>query len=1330
MSTNTSEPLTQFDYQVGWICALPVEAAAATALLVEEHPSLDQDSDDTNAYTLGRMGLHNVVIGCLPLGSVGESSATAVAKDMLRSFPNIKIGLMVGVGGGAPGPPSEKAEEDIRLGDIVVSKPGPHHGGVIQYDFGKTLSDGRFVDIGYLNRPPNVLLTALTKLLSRIELEGSSVSRQVAEIRGKYPRKSQDWQYQGVANDQLYVEGFRHADIDRSCQDIHCARFEDRLVSRRPRDSTDPVIHCGLIASGNQVMRDSVTREKLRKAHGVLCFEMEAAGLSNHFPCLVIRGICDYSDSHKSKRWQPYAAAVSAAFAKQLLEVIPVTQVGRAQRAADIIGKLDKEFQKLNDNMKPLLQTQQQEDRRRALDWLAPDYYQSQHADIQRHLDHDSGKTFTDHEGFTAWAQASEDVTTLFCPGLPGAGKTSVASMAIERLQKAREEQRSAVAFLYFNYNLQSEQTVIHMYRIMLRQLVENLPSLPHEVTQLHRAGRVPSLLEMSDILSRVIEQYNLVFIVIDALDECSPESLSQIIDAVHRLQGLGARFMLTSRFNTFIEDRFRATGTCFLEIIAADREMETYIARNFDFAMFYKIPDESPEIDRFKQVVIRAAKGVFLLVRLFLNLVKNKCTRGEIQDELENIEKHRSKNPHRETYEKTLDMIARSGRREWAHRVLSWVFHARRPLGAKELQEALAAQSQRDMNRLDMNYAPPDIKSVISYCSGLVVLSPMSGKIEFVHFTAYQYFEDCQHEIPWISQSPKEISLACLKYLVFDPFTAKSEHTAFLGYTIQFWAEHTRQVQTDQEVRKTAKLFLQNIWLTGCVDRIFPADDHTYLSLSLLIDDLESSRATGLHLVARFGLVTLLEDLLEESPGPEINSRDPYGQTPLILAVRHGHQDVVDILLHCSDADPNLVDDDGLSPLSIASELGNSGIVQSLLSTRNVDPNLAGLDGLSPIMYAARAGHCEVMNLLLAEGRADPNFTTPKSQTALKLAVANGSVDVLRLLLENTRVGSDLDRRASNDMFMAALESGNKDVMNVLLQSAHAIATEPLEMPALQTVANRLGLSLIDYDERNERILWLAVQKDLIDVVVLLLRNKLVDPDLTGYGSRTVLMAAVHFRHKEIVEALLYIGSASVNAIADNGDTALFVAVVQGDIGIARILLDVGKADPNLGCQDPFKYPLPYAVEKNDKDAVQMLLETGNADPNPGLQAAISNSHLAMIRMFLSLPDVDPNVQDWKNGQTALMTAIRELDFDLVRFVLQNRLVDVNVQNWLGQTALMRAVTMHDLETAKLLVEYHGADTSIRCKYGETALDWAERYNWGNDEVAKLLSPKRCRTA
>jgi nucleoside phosphorylase len=102
-----------------------------------------------------------------------------------------------------------------------------------------------------------------------------------------------------------------------------------RLVVDRPARCS-LVIHYGLIASANIVIKDAVNRDELRDELGALCFEMEAAGLIDDFPCLVIRGICDYAGSHKNDRWQPYAAAVAAAYAKELLSIIPATQATSA----------------------------------------------------------------------------------------------------------------------------------------------------------------------------------------------------------------------------------------------------------------------------------------------------------------------------------------------------------------------------------------------------------------------------------------------------------------------------------------------------------------------------------------------------------------------------------------------------------------------------------------------------------------------------------------------------------------------------------------------------------------------------------------------------------------------------------------------------------------------------------------------------------------------------------------------------------------------------------------------------------------------------------------
>jgi nucleoside phosphorylase len=146
-------------YTVGWICALPLEMAAAKAMLDEVHTKLPQDSNDHNTYALGAIYGHNVAIACLPSGVYGTASAAIVATHMLFTFRAIRFGLMVGIGGGVP-----NKDVDIRLGDIAVSKPADTFGGVVQYDYGKAISSGQFQRTGTLNKPPEVLLAAVSNL--------------------------------------------------------------------------------------------------------------------------------------------------------------------------------------------------------------------------------------------------------------------------------------------------------------------------------------------------------------------------------------------------------------------------------------------------------------------------------------------------------------------------------------------------------------------------------------------------------------------------------------------------------------------------------------------------------------------------------------------------------------------------------------------------------------------------------------------------------------------------------------------------------------------------------------------------------------------------------------------------------------------------------------------------------------------------------------------------------------------------------------------------------------------------------------------------------------
>lgn len=263
------------DYTIGWICANSTEYVAAQSFLDEKHEGPDYVSAaDSNDYTLGRMGKHNVVIAVLPDGEYGISSATSTAKDMLHTFTNIRIGLMVGIGGGAPTP-----KNDIRLGDIVVSSPRNGRSGVFQYDFGKTIQDQTFQTTGFLDQPPTVLRTAVSGLKSQYELDGHQLKEVIDSTLEKRPRLQPRYERPDRGQDVLYQSTFVHRDEHKDCLAL-CGTDPMTLVIRadRTEDEDAPVIHYGQIASANQLMKDASVRDRLATEQNILCFERRPPG--------------------------------------------------------------------------------------------------------------------------------------------------------------------------------------------------------------------------------------------------------------------------------------------------------------------------------------------------------------------------------------------------------------------------------------------------------------------------------------------------------------------------------------------------------------------------------------------------------------------------------------------------------------------------------------------------------------------------------------------------------------------------------------------------------------------------------------------------------------------------------------------------------------------------------------------------------------------------------------------------------------------------------------------------------------------------------------------
>ncbi|KAH7230886.1 phosphorylase superfamily protein [Fusarium tricinctum] len=318
MSTISPRPHRPNDrrgFEIAIICALTLEADAIEALFDhhwdDDGPSFDKEPGDPNAYSTGVIGRFNVVLAYMP--GMGKVNAATVASNCGKSFPGIKLALVVGICGVIPFGPSN---DEIVLGDVIISN------GVIQYDFGRQLPD-RFVRKNtLLDVPdrPNLeirgVFAKLTGIRHRRQLSAKiadylDVLRQDRSLHAEYP---------GSTEDRLFEASYRHTDDQKSCEQLGC---NGQLVSRsrlvNAEVSPTPAIHFGLIASGDAVMKSGKDRDRIAVAEGVIAFEMEGAGVWDSFPCIIIKGACDYADSHKRKVWQRYAAATAAACAKAFL---------------------------------------------------------------------------------------------------------------------------------------------------------------------------------------------------------------------------------------------------------------------------------------------------------------------------------------------------------------------------------------------------------------------------------------------------------------------------------------------------------------------------------------------------------------------------------------------------------------------------------------------------------------------------------------------------------------------------------------------------------------------------------------------------------------------------------------------------------------------------------------------------------------------------------------------------------------------------------------------------------------------------------------------------
>ncbi|KAL8856208.1 MAG: hypothetical protein Q9178_007173 [Gyalolechia marmorata] len=300
-------------YTIGWIAPMPIELSPALALL--DHITTLHIADDSNMYKAGRIGSHHVVM--VTLDKIGLGGIPSVAEKMHASFRHLGHLLLVGLGGGIP---DYAFGEQMVLGDVVVSRQVEH------LDCGRRTPNGFEFSHHQTYSPTPALQKAVNTLRSIHSLHGTRIPQALQRIREKLRRTIRDNpEDPGPNADYLFNPDYHHKDDTKLCENCCDPRRSKSRQDRGPkayREKDSPIVHYGTIGSGNSLVVGSKERETLYKEFRAICFEMEAAALID-YRCLVIRGISDYSDSHKNYAWQPYAAATAAAYAQELILQLP-----------------------------------------------------------------------------------------------------------------------------------------------------------------------------------------------------------------------------------------------------------------------------------------------------------------------------------------------------------------------------------------------------------------------------------------------------------------------------------------------------------------------------------------------------------------------------------------------------------------------------------------------------------------------------------------------------------------------------------------------------------------------------------------------------------------------------------------------------------------------------------------------------------------------------------------------------------------------------------------------------------------------------------------------
>ncbi|KAK7212205.1 hypothetical protein V2G26_019383 [Clonostachys chloroleuca] len=1323
-------------------------------MLDEEHgnPQTLPQKTDNNSYVLGQIHNHKVVIACLPRGEVGASSAALVAQNMMWSFPNIRIGLMVGIGAGIPrcsgnedDDSDDDDEEDVHLGDVVISSD-KKTGGVVAYNFGKKLADGSFEVAYHLDQPPRVLRTTLANLEATHEVRDNLIPKYIGQMLVKLPGKMQSkWMHPGLEKDILFPPDYMHLS-GKTCKNCDQDRALRKALDKREDDT--PVIHYGVIATGSEVVRHAPTRDQIKSDHNAICLEMEAAGLMNNFPCLVIRGISDYADSHKNDRWHRYAAAAAAACAKEFLSVAQPLEVGENPRAAELVGLLDKIDSKLGivDAKINTFITASQEEKLRK--WLSASNPETNFkADL---CTYHPGTClwFLEGDKFKDWKLASRQ--SLWMHGIPGSGKTVMSSKIIDNLLS----EEMSVLYFFFDTRDSEKQTLDDLLRSLILQLYAQGQSRNIlENLFVDKFGEGNKRLFSKDLettfLSMVNSSGRRFKIILDALDECTTKE--DVLDWIQLSNGkpelAEVGFLVTSRNDKVIESGFKKwlNHDCSipLETEAVNKDLTGYIEFCLQSGRYFERWSNHPGVLlKMKQGLVQRADGMFRLAVCQLEILKSCIDIGQVEDEIKRLPR---------TLEGIYERILRDIR-EHHHtrvvRILQFLVYSQRPLRIDELVDAIAVDLSREPE-FEPERRMPDPQGILEMCPSLLASRALNAEdntqgnktsivievVELAHATVKEYLISLGSGSKFYSianpvTAQGIITTVCLAYLShIDEKEAQKTRAQFplAQFSSRYWLQFAKGSDEVLEVREATIRFLsdertRNLW-SSLYNPDFPTTDIQG----------PYKMATPLYYASLAGLAHTVTKLLQMGADPMNADGGEYGNS-LQAACAAGQEEVVKILLLERGIDVNraagslgnalqaastqknekiinMLLEKGAklqasggkygTALQAASARGNHGVVKLLLD-KGADPNLLGGKYNNALYIACLRGHEQIVKFLLDRG-ADSNAESPERGIPLQAAAEGNHTSIIQLLLDN---GAHINKQSGlyGSTLQLACVRGSEQVVKLLLdKGADPNQTGGLFGSPLQAASARGDVSL-----------------------VRLLLEKGADPNAWGGYYKTSIQATSANGYVKVMKLLIYSG-VDVNA-HDRADEYAYGPNRDRDDDVRREPTNAPVAKEDTQREERHWVEKLAMMETNELQEesllVQQLLideskpkQKQDEDPNQGLRYKTQETPWERFEQILLRRLKKNRLRDGVHSN-ALQAASAQGWTEAVALLLEAG-ADTNTCEGIYGNPLQASSAQGHAQIVKLLID-HGANPNKLGGFYGTALQAASAR--GHDQVVAVL--------